>query len=175
MNDFFDYLKNPIPVIHIEKFTFNVYMKIIGLIYFLSFLTSGFIVLFKWIKLLPEYWSPEINSLKLFLAVTLFVPLIEEILFRLNLKLSKLNISAFLAVLTVVFFKLIFLTEMKYGFIYGWLTHSTINFISVILTINKGMAVVLILTVIVLTSYYFFQILQKIFLAKDKILRFKNR
>ena len=243
MNDFFEYVKNPTSDIHIETFSFKFFVKTIGLCYFLTFVTSFFIVVLKSNKGLPGYWTPELNSLTFFLAVILIGPLFEEIIFRLNLIISKPGISAFLSVLIIAIFNLIFRPEtriysylgvlpifglvyfiisrselpmrqmeifrksyfkflfhlcaitfgmlhltnyatiywwmimisplltapyialgyilgyirMKYGFIYGCLIHSTINFISVIFTINKGIVVGLFLTVVVLTSYYLYQ------------------
>jgi len=47
--------------------------------------------------------------------------------------------------------------RMKYGFTYGWLIHSTINFISVMLAIHKGILLVFILAFIITIIYYFIE------------------
>jgi len=243
MNDFFKYIKHPVPLEKTERFTFNIYLRTIGLSFLLFYSVSVFKLLLTIFGRLPEYRNPEVNSSILFFAVAAFLPLIEEIVFRLSLKISKLNIAAFLSVLTILTVKLIFLQgiqiyiyfgaipifgliyyiinrsdlslhkietfwksnfkyifhfsaisfgvmhlfnfetikwwmivilpllaaphitagyilgyiRMKYGFTYGWLIHVTINSISVILTIHKGIIVVLMLAVFLLTTNYFIQ------------------
>lgn len=86
MNDFYKYIKNPIPLEKNERFSFNIYLKTIGLSYLLFYSASVFKILLTIFGLLPEYRNPEINSIFLFFAVTAFLPLIEEILLRLNLE-----------------------------------------------------------------------------------------
>lgn len=243
MNDFFKYIKSPFSIENYERFTFNIYLRTIGLSFLLFYSASVFKLLLTIFGMLPEYRNPEVNSSILFFAVAAFLPLIEEIVFRLSLKISKLNIAAFLSVLTILTVKLIFLQgiqiciyfgaipffgliyyiinrsdlplhkieifwksnfkyifhfsaiafgmmhlfnfetikwwmivilpllaaphitagyilgyiRMKYGFTYGWLIHVTINSISVILTIQKGIIVVLMLAVFLLTTNYFIQ------------------
>lgn len=247
MKDFFKYIQNPIPLENNERFTLNIYLKTVGLSLLLSFSASVFKILFKIFGPLPEYRDPEVNSFILLFAVTAFVPLIEEILLRLNLKISKLNIAVFLSVLTSVIVKLIFFKgmqvyiyfgaipifgliyfiinrsnlpllkietfwksnfkyifhfsaiafgmlhffnfetikwwmivisplliapqitagyllgyiRMKYGFTYGWLIHSTINSIAVIIMIHKGILVVLILAIILVIINKFIQKMEK--------------
>jgi len=102
MKDFFKFIKYPIPLEKTERFTFNIYLKTIGLSFILFYSASVFNILLKIFGLLPEYRNPELNSIILFFAVAAFLPLIEEILLRLNLKISKLNIAAFLSVLTTL-------------------------------------------------------------------------
>ena len=245
MKDFIKYIKHPIPIENAEQFTLKVFLKTIGLCYFLFFILSAFLVVFKYLNLLPNYPKPEVNSIFIFLIITVLGPLFEEILCRLNLKISKVNIAAFVSVLITFIIKLLFVREikfqfylyfgtllffvliyyflnlnnfplqkiekywksnfkyifhlsaitfgilhlnnfeaiywwmivispflmspyialgyvlgyirMKYGFTYGWLIHSTINFIFVIFAIHKGTIVVLILAVLLLTTNYFIQ------------------
>lgn len=249
MKDFFKYIKYPIPLEKTERFTFNIYLKTIGLCYALFIITSVLLSGFNYFILLPHYFKPEVSSLTIFLIITVLGPLFEEILCRLNLKISKLNIIAFIAALIIFSIKLLFFREirlhlfvyigtiivfamiyypinryyfsfhkietfcksnfkyifhlfaisfgimhltnfetiywwmivisplliapyistgyvlgyirMKYGFTYGWLIHSTLNFISVMLAIHKGIIVVLILTVVLLTTNYFIQKMKK--------------
>lgn len=247
MKDFFKYIKNPIPLEKNERFTLNIYLKTMGLCLVLSYSASVFKVLLNIYDLLPEYRNPEVNSVILFFAVVAFLPLIEEILLRLNLKISKLNIAAFLSVLIILTVKLIFLRgmqiyiyfgaipifgliyyiinrsdlpvkeietfwksnfkyvfhfsaiafgmihlfnfetikwwmiaispllvapqiiagyilgyiRMRYGFTYGWLIHSTINFIGVMFAIHKGIIVVLLLAVVLLPTNYFIQKMER--------------
>ncbi len=243
MKDFFKYIKNPIPLEKNERFTLNIYLKTMGLCLVLSYSASVFKILLNIHGLLPEYRNPEVNSTILFFVLVAFLPLIEEILLRLNLKISKLNIAAFLSVLTTLIVKLIFLhgiqiyiyliaipvfvpiyyiinrsnlpthkietfwksnfkyifhfsaiafgmmhlfnfetikwwmialspllvapqitagyilgyIRMRYGFTYGWLIHSTINFIGAMFAIHKGIIVVLLLAVVLLSTNYFIQ------------------
>jgi len=248
MKDFFKYIRNPIPLEKNERFTLNIYLKTMWLCLILSYSASVFQILLKIFDLLPEYRNPEVNSIIIFFAVVAFLPLIEEIILRLNLKISKLNIATFLSVLIIITVKLIFLRgiqiyiyfgaipifgliyfiinrsnlpllkietfwksnfkyifhfsaiafgmlhlfnfetikwwmiiisplliapqiiagyilgyiRMKYGFTYGWLIHSTINSISAIFMIHKGVLVVLILVIILVIINYFIKKMGKI-------------
>ena len=248
MKDFFKYIRNPIPLEKNERFTLNIYLKTMWLCLILSYSASVFQILLKIFDLLPEYRNPEVNSIIIFFAVVAFLPLIEEIILRLNLKISKLNIATFLSVLIIITVKLIFLRgiqiyiyfgaipifgliyfiinrsnlpllkietfwksnfkyifhfsaiafgmlhlfnfetikwwmiiispfliapqitagyilgyiRMKYGFTYGWLIHSTINFIAAIFMIHKGVLVVLILAIILVIINYFIKKMGKI-------------
>jgi len=245
MKGFIKYIKHPIPVENTERFTLKVFSKTIGLSYFLFFVLSAFLVVFKYLNLLPNYPKPEVDSISVFLMITVLGPLFEEILCRLNLKISKLNIAAFVVVLIMLiiklffvrgvkfqfylylggllFFALIYCTiilydfplqkietywksnfknifhlsaitfgilhlnnfeaiywwmivisplltapyialgyilgyiRMKYGFAYGWLIHTTINFISVMLTIHKGILLVFMIAFIITITYYFLE------------------
>jgi len=245
MKDFIKYIKHPIPIENTERFTLRVLLKTIGLCYFLFFILSAFLVVFKYLNLLPNYPKPEVNSISIFLIINVLGPLFEEILCRLNLKISKLNIAAFVVVLIMLIIKLFFVQgvklqfylyfgallilaliygtinlydfplqkiekywksnfkyifhlsaitfgilhlnnfeaiywwmivispflmtpyialgyvfgyiRMKYGFTNGWLIHSTFNLIFVIFTIHKGIIVVLIVAVVLLTTNYFIQ------------------
>lgn len=243
MKDFFKYIKNPIQSENRERFTLNIYLKTMGLCYLLVFLASFVLVALKMAGLLPVYRTPKVISTLMFFAVIVLFPLFEEILCRLNLKISKLNIALFLSLLITVVAKLAFLRQiqiyfylvaipvfvpiyyiidranlpmqrietfwrshfkfifhfaaitfgmihltnfetiywwmivispllmipyislgyvfgyirMKYGFSYGWLIHSTFNFIFVMLTIHKGIIVVLILAVVLIAINYFIQ------------------
>jgi membrane protease YdiL (CAAX protease family) len=247
MKDFFEYIKYPIPLGNLEKFTLKVFIKFIGLSYILSYVSSLLLIIFKKNSLLPEYRMTSVDSIILFLAVSIFLPLIEEIVFRLNLKISKRNFAAFLSVIIVlivkafflnrvhiyiylgtipifglvyytfslydfptqkietfwksnfkyifhffaIFFGILHLTNfetiywwmivisplltapyitsgyilgyirMKYGFTFGWLIHSTINFISVMLALHKGIIVILIITIIILITNYLIEKVKK--------------
>jgi len=107
--NFFDYLKNPVSTENNELFTFKIYFKIIGMCYLFLIISSIFLNIIKSFDVLPKYAVPKIDSFDhlgsiiLFLFVVIIGPLTEEILFRLNLKITKLNISAFLtAVLMLI-------------------------------------------------------------------------
>ncbi len=113
MKDYFKYIKNPIPLEKNERFTLNIYLKTILLCLILSYSASVFKILLKIFDLLPEYRNPEVNSIILFFGVAAFLPLIEEILLRLNLKISKLNIAVFFSVLAALTIKLIFLRGIQ--------------------------------------------------------------
>lgn len=108
MKDFFEYIKYPIPIEKTERFTTKIFIKTIGLSYFLSFISSVFLIFLKIFKALPDNQSPEIDSFILFLMIAVIVPFFEEILFRLNLKITKLNISVLLSFLIVITIKLFF-------------------------------------------------------------------
>ncbi|NEW82898.1 MAG: CPBP family intramembrane metalloprotease [Mariniphaga sp.] len=114
IKNFFEYLKNPVSTDDPEIFTFKIYFKLIVLGYLLVFMSSIFVAIIRTFNVLPHYFNPKIDSLKgidsifFFLFVILVGPLIEEILCRLNLKITKLNIAVFFAVLIPVIIKLIF-------------------------------------------------------------------
>lgn len=114
MESFFQYIKNPFQPKNREQFTLNTYLKTMGLCFVLSVLSSFVLVPLKIAGLLPTYWIPtqEINSVLILFAATVFVPLIEEILFRLNLKISKINIALFLSLLIIFVVKITFLREI---------------------------------------------------------------
>jgi len=245
MNSFFQYIKNPFQPENREQFTLNLYLRTMGLCFVLFVLSSFVLVPLKMAGLLPTYWipTPEINSFLLLFAATVFVPLIEEVLFRLNLKISKINIALFLSLLITVTVKIIFLRgvqiyiyigaipifgliyfiidranlpmqrietfwkshfkfifhfaaitfgmlhltnfetikwwmiaispllaapyislgyvlgyiRMKHGFVYGWLIHATVNSIAAIIAIRKGLLIVLVLAVVLITINYFIE------------------
>ena len=115
MNSFFQYIKNPFQPENRERFTLNTFLKTMGLSFVLVFLASIFSVTLMKAGLLPAYWTPtkEINSVLLLFAATVFVPLIEEILFRLNLRISKLNIALFLSLLIIVIVKIAFIRGIQ--------------------------------------------------------------
>jgi hypothetical protein len=119
IDNFFSYLKNPVPTVDPEIFTFKIYFKLIGLGYLLVFISSIFVNVLRALNLLPHYFNPKIDlltgidSILFFLFVVIFGPLIEEIICRLNLKISKLNIAVFLAVLIPVIIKVIFFREYQ--------------------------------------------------------------
>lgn len=137
--NFFEYLKNPVPIENDELFTFKIYFKLIVLGYLLIFISSIFVTTLRTFKVLPPYFNPKIESLTgtdsiyLFLFVVIVGPLIEEILCRLNLKITKLNIAVFLAVIIPVIIKVIFFRGVQRYFYL-----STIPlFIAIYYTINR--------------------------------------
>jgi len=109
MNSFFQYIKNPFQPENRERFTLNIYLNTMGLTYLLFFLATFVLVSLKMAGLLPVYWSPKLSSVLILFGVTVFIPLLEEILFRLNLKITKLNITVFLSLVIIVIVKLMFL------------------------------------------------------------------
>ncbi len=117
IKSFIEYLKNPVSTDDPEIFTFKIYFKLIVLGYLLVFMSSIFVAIIRTFNVLPHYFNPKIDSLKgmdsiyFFLFVVLVGPLIEEILCRLNLKITKLNIAVFLAVFIPVITKIIFFSE----------------------------------------------------------------
>jgi len=120
--NFFEYLKNPVSIENDELFTFKIYFKLIVLGYLLIFISSIFVNTLRTFNILPPYFNPKIESLTgidsifLFLFVVIVGPLIEEILCRLNLKITKLNIAVFLAVLIPVIIKVIFFRGFQHYF-----------------------------------------------------------
>jgi membrane protease YdiL (CAAX protease family) len=121
MNAFFQYIKNPFQPENQERFTLNTFLKTMGLSFVLVFLASIFTVTLMKVGLLPAYWTPtkEINSVLLLFAATVLVPLIEEILFRLNLRISKFNIALFLSLLITVIVKIVFLRGIQISIYIG--------------------------------------------------------
>jgi len=109
MNSFFQYIKNPFQPENWERFTLNTYLNTMGLTYLLFFLASFVLVPLKMAGLLPVYHTPKVISPLIFFAVIVIGPLFEEILSRLNLKISKFNIAVFLSLLLTVIAKLTFL------------------------------------------------------------------
>ena len=109
IKSFFEYLKNPVTNENSDLFTLRIYFKIIGMCYLFLIVPSIFLNIIKSFDVLPKYAVPKIDSFDhsgsiiLFLFVVIIGPLTEEILFRLNLKITKLNISVFLtAVLMLI-------------------------------------------------------------------------
>lgn len=120
--NFFEYLKNPVSIENDELFTFKIYFKIIVLGYLLIFISSIFVNTLRTFNVLPPYFNPKIESLTgidsifLFLYIVIVGPLIEEILCRLNLKITKLNIAVFLSVIIPVIIKVIFFRGFQHYF-----------------------------------------------------------
>lgn len=117
--NFFEYLKNPVSTENDELFTFKIYFKLIVLGYLLIFISSIFVTTLRTFNVLPPYFNPRIESLTgidsiiFFMYVVIVGPLIEEILCRLNLKITKLNIAVFLAVFIPVIIKVVFIREIQ--------------------------------------------------------------
>ena len=137
--NFFEYLKNPVSIENNELFTFKIYFKLIVLGYLLIFISSIFVNTLRTFNVLPPYFNPKIESLTgidsifLFLYIVIVGPLIEEILCRLNLKITKLNIAVFLSVIIPVIIKVIFFRGFQHYFYL-----STIPlFIGIYYTINR--------------------------------------
>ncbi len=123
IKSFFEYLKNPVTNENSDLFTFRIYFKLIGMYYLFLIISSIFLKITISFDLLPEYSVPKIDSFAqsgsiiLFLYVVIFGPLLEELLFRLNLKITKLNISAFLTGLLVLIIQVSFFRKFHF-FIY---------------------------------------------------------
>ena len=112
--NFFEYLRNPVSTDSPEIFTFKIYFKLIGMCYLFLIVSSIFLVFIRSLDLLPKYSIPKIdsltnsNSITLFLLVVIFGPLMEEILCRLNLKITKLNIAVFLTAVLILIIQVLF-------------------------------------------------------------------
>ena len=119
MKNFIQYILNPVAIENTEMFTFKIYFKTIGLCYLLFFLPSLILILFNIFRLLPDYQILKADSLTILFLIAAIGPLFEEILFRLNLKISKLNIAAFAAVLIVLIIKLLFFRTGKLYVYFG--------------------------------------------------------
>jgi len=123
IENFFKYLKNPVSTENDELFTFKIYFKIIGMCYLFLIVSSIFLNIIKSFDVLPKYAVPKIDSFDhlgsiiLFLFVVIIGPLSEEILFRLNLKITKLNISAFLTAVLMLIIQVFFFRRFHF-FIY---------------------------------------------------------
>jgi len=123
IKSFFEYLKNPVTNENSDLFTFRIYFKLIGMCYLFIIVSSIILNIIKSLDVLPGYTVPKIESFAksgsiiLFLFVVIFGPLLEEILFRLNLKITKLNISAFLTGLLVLIIQVSFFRKFHF-FIY---------------------------------------------------------
>jgi len=123
IKSFFEYLKNPVTNENSDLFTFRIYFKLIGMCYLFLIISSIFLRIITSFDLLPEYAVPKIESFAqsgsiiLFLFVVIFGPLLEEILFRLNLKITKLNISAFLTAVLMLIIQVSFFRKFQF-FIY---------------------------------------------------------
>ena len=123
IKSFFEYLKNPVTNENSDLFTLRIYFKLIGMCYLFLIVSSIFLKIIISFDLLPEYAVPKIDSFAqsgsiiLFLYVVILGPLLEELLFRLNLKITKLNISAFLTGLLVLIIQVLFFRKFHF-FIY---------------------------------------------------------
>ncbi len=121
--NFFEYLRNPVSTDDQEIFTFKIYFKLIGMCYLFLIVSSIFLVFIRSLDLLPKYSIPKIdsltnsNSITLFLLVVIFGPLMEEILCRLNLKITKLNIAVFLTAVLMFIIQVLFFLKFRF-FIY---------------------------------------------------------
>ena len=118
--NFFEYLRNPVSTDSPEIFTFKIYFKLLGMCYLFLFVSSIFLVIFRSFNFLPEYSVPKIESFAnsgsiiLFLFIVIFGPLIEEVLCRLNLKITKLNISAFLTAVLMLIIQVFFFRRFHF-------------------------------------------------------------
>ena len=114
MKNFFQYVRNPVAIESPENFTFKIYFKTLGLWFFLIFDTSFLVIFLKLINLLPDRVNPRVDSLIIFLMLVVIIPLFEEILFRLNLRITRLNIALFFTVLLIVIMKLLYFGDGEF-------------------------------------------------------------
>lgn len=118
--NFFEYLRNPVSIENDELFTFKIYFKLIVLGYLLVLISSIFLNTFKLLDILPKYSVPKIESFAqpgsifFFLFVVIIGPLTEEIIFRLNLKITKLNISTFLTAVSMLIIQVLFFRRFHF-------------------------------------------------------------
>lgn len=108
MKTFFQYIRHPVSIESTNLFTFRIYFRILGMVFLLTFITSLLVKVFNQFIALPERLNPGIDSPKMFLIVVIVGPLFEEILFRLNLVVSRINWAIFVTVLIIILIKIIF-------------------------------------------------------------------
>ncbi len=108
MGTFLKYVRNPISLESTEHFTLRIYFRIMGMGFLLVFITNLLVFGFNRFMVLPEYLNPRLDSPIIFLILVIIGPLIEEILFRLNLVVSRINFAIFITVLFTLLMKVIF-------------------------------------------------------------------
>ena len=114
MKTFFQYIRNPASVEAIDPFTVRIYFRIMGMVFLLTFLTTLVVMALNRFVPLPLRMNPRIDSLQIFLIIVIIGPLIEEILFRLNLVVTKINCALFAAVLITILMKIFFFQRGQY-------------------------------------------------------------
>jgi uncharacterized protein len=118
MKDFFNYFKNPLLTEKREKFSLNIFLNTMGICYVLLIPAGIPFAVFKYFNVLPHYRTPDVHTMAFFLVVVVLGPLFEETLFRLNLRISKLNISAFVAAIMATCIKLLFIRQGSHYYFY---------------------------------------------------------
>lgn len=108
MKNFFQYIRNPVSLESTERFTLRIYFRIMGMGFLLVFITNMVVFGFNRFMVLPERLNPRLDSPIIFLILVIVGPLFEEILFRLNLVITRINCAVFVTVLIIMLTKIIF-------------------------------------------------------------------
>ena len=106
MRTFFQYIRNPVLTESINPFTLRVYFRIMGMVLLLALITTIFVVVLNRFMVLPERTYPRLDSPVIFLILVVIGPLFEEILFRLNLVVTRINCAIFVTVLIIILLKI---------------------------------------------------------------------
>lgn len=97
MKQIISYLKNP-TYIRIHKFEFKEFVKAFFLVFFVNFLMGGFVIILRSLFSIEEM-ELNINKIAIFLLSVVAAPIIEEVISRLYLRPTKLNIRIYLGVI----------------------------------------------------------------------------
>jgi hypothetical protein len=113
--DFYSYLKNPNPFIREDenRVFYNQLFPLVVISLIFAFFAASFIGVlehFHWIKPLPDFKLFDLKEKKLllFLSITVVAPVLEESIFRYQLKNWYIAFLVWAALLSYVFYKFIY-------------------------------------------------------------------
>ncbi len=113
----FSYIKKPACCIENEDISGIVFFKLLLLFYVVLLPCSGLLILLQVFELLPHNKAADFDDSLHSLAYILFLaPFLEELFFRLPLKISRLTFSISLSVLILVLIRLFVFQKANYIF-----------------------------------------------------------
>ena len=90
-----------------------------GMVFLLTFIATLFVVGFNELIVLPVRLNPRPDSPKIFLILVVVGPLFEEILFRLNLVVTRINCALFVTALIIMLMKVSFFQSVEFYIFLG--------------------------------------------------------
>ncbi len=106
MQELFEYIKKPVYITVNKEFSAVIFFKLLLVFYLLLIPTSGLIVIMQILDVLPHNIIDELDgSIQSLCLIIFLAPLLEELTFRLPLRINKLTLSACLSIIFIIFIK----------------------------------------------------------------------
>lgn len=130
INNIYNYIKNPTEPNNFDKFSLKKHFKIIALVYLLIIPLSFPIIILRVLDLLPKNTIKETaDSVGIILYIIILGPIIEELIFRLNLKLSKINTAICSVTIIILLIRLLLYPDISKLFYLSVLPTSAIFYL----------------------------------------------
>lgn len=146
LRDLITFLKNPKPIEHYEINSITIFLNLVWKT-FLALLVidiiAGVLIVIplRYFNLFPSLREIKFNSINI-LKVTIILPIVEELIFRLPLRVSKINIATSLSIMMFLF-----LNKGCFFNIYLKISISLVLFLILFIGIHRDFSFVKILSV----------------------------